>query len=277
MMAVRTRPSLIAGQWYPGSAPGLRETVEGFFARVDQVDLPGEPVALISPHAGYTYSGQTAAYAYNSIREHHYDIVAVISPLHRIPLGRFAVTNADAYETPLGNVPVDHDLVDALGEHVPISRVGYDGEHSLEIQLPFLQVALGCFRLLPVMVGASSFDAGRQLGEGLAHVLQGERALLVASTDLHHIDNYQEVVRRDRVVVDAVASFDLDQVRVALSPPDCTVCGRIPVYAVLTAARALGATGVQVLYHTTSGDITGIRTPGQYTVGYMAAAIYRSP
>lgn len=276
-MPHRVRPSLIAGQWYPGSATELQQTIEGYFARVERSDLPGEPVALVSPHAGYAYSGQTAAYAYSQVRGKSYDAVAVISPLHRVPLGRFAVTDADAYATPLGEVSVDHDLVDSLGERVPINRVGYDGEHSLEIQLPFLQVALGRFRLLPVMVGASSFDAGRQLGEALAQLLDKKSALLVASTDLHHIDNYQQVVRRDQVVVDAVGSFELDQVREALSPRDCTVCGRIPVYAVLTAAKALGASGAEVLYHTNSGDVTGVRSPGQYTVGYMAAAIYRSP
>ena len=276
-MPHRVRPSLIAGQWYPGSATELQHTIEGYLAQVEGTDLPGEPVALVSPHAGYAYSGQTAAYAYSQVRGKSYDAVAVISPLHRVPLGRFAVTDADAYATPLGEVSVDHVLVDALGERVPIIRVGYDGEHSLEIQLPFLQVALGRFRLLPVMVGASSFDAGRQLGEALAQLLDKKSALLVASTNLHHIDNYQQVVRRDQVVVDAVGSFELDQVREALSPRDCTVCGRIPVYAVLTAAKALGASGAEVLYHTNSGDVTGVRTPGQYTVGYMAAAIYRSP
>jgi MEMO1 family protein len=276
-MSNQVRPSLIAGQWYPGSPSELRETIQGYFAHVEPVDLPGEPVALISPHAGYAYSGQTAAYAYSQIQDKHYEVVALISPLHRMPLGRFAVTEASAYQTPLGEVPVDHDLVDALAEHVPINRVGYDGEHSLEIQLPFLQVALARFRLLPIMVGASSFDAGRLLGEALGRVLPEHGALLVASTDLHHIDNYQEVVRRDQVVVDAVASFDLDRIREALSPPDCTVCGRIPIYAVPTAAQALGATGAEVLHHTTSGDVTGVRTAGQYTVGYMAAAIYGSP
>jgi hypothetical protein len=218
-----------------------------------------------------------AAYAYDQVRDRSYDVVAVISPLHRAPLGRFAVTEAGAYETPLGQVKVDHDLVDALGQHVPVNRVGYDAEHSLEIQLPFLQVALDRFRLLPVMVGTSSFDAGRQLGDALAEVLYGRNALLVASTDLHHIDDYQEVQRRDQVVIEAVDSFDLDRVREVLSPRDCTVCGRIPVYAVLTAARMLGATDATVLCHASSGDVTGVRTPGQYTVGYMAAAIYRSP
>jgi AmmeMemoRadiSam system protein B len=276
-MSPQIRTSLIAGQWYPGNASDLRETIESYFAQVGRTQLPGAPIALISPHAGYAYSGQTAAYAYAQVRGQDYDVVAVISPLHRMPLGRFAVTNADAYQTPLGEVRVDHDLVDALSELVPVNRVGYDGEHSLEIQLPFLQVALDHFSLLPVMVGVSSLDAGRNLGQSLAQLLEGKRALLVASTDLHHIDEYQEVVRRDQVVLDAVASFDLDRVHDAFSPPDSTVCGRVPVYSVLTAAHALGATGVEVFHHTTSGDVTGVRTPGQYTVGYMAAAVYRSP
>jgi AmmeMemoRadiSam system protein B len=154
--------------------------------------------------------------------------------------------------------------------------VGYDGEHSLEIQLPFLQVALGAFRLLPVMVGASSFEAGQELGTALATVLEGKNALLVASTDLHHIEDYAKVVRRDQVVVDAIASFELERIVEALSPRDCSVCGRIPVYAVLTAAQRLGADGIRILHHTTSGDVTGMRDAGAYTVGYLAAAVYRS-
>jgi AmmeMemoRadiSam system protein B len=233
-------------------------------------------MALIAPHAGYSYSGQTAAFAYRQVQGADYDVVAIVSPQHRMPLGRFAVTRAAAYQTPLGLAKVDSELVDALDERVQINRVGNDGEHSLEIQLPFLQVALGDFQLLPVMIGESSFAAGEELGRALGEVLKDRKVLLVASTDLHHIDNYEEVVRRDKVVVDAIASFDLARIKEALSAPDCSVCGRIPVYAVLTAAKALGATEIKILDHTNSGDVTGIRTPGQYTVGYLAAAVYRN-
>jgi AmmeMemoRadiSam system protein B len=125
------------------------------------------------------------------------------------------------------------------------------------------------------MIGESSFEAGEELGTALAEVLRDKKALVVASTDLHHIQNYDEVVRRDKVVVDAIASFDMARIKEALSPWDCSVCGRIPVYAMLTAARALGANEVRILHHTNSGDVTGIRAPGQYTVGYLAAAVYR--
>lgn len=274
MSKEKVRRSVIAGTWYPGQPEELRRTVNGFLSNVEPQPIGEEVVGLIAPHAGYAYSGQTAAYAYRQVKGLSYDVVAIVSPVHRMSLGRFAVTSAAAYETPLGLVKLDGELLGALEEKVRLNRVGRDGEHSLEIQLPFLQVALGDFRLLPVMIGQSSFEAGEELGTALVEVLRDEKALVVASTDLHHIENYDEVVRRDKVVVDAIASFDMARIKEVLSLWDCSVCGRIPVYAMLTAARALGADKVRILHHTNSGDVTGIRVPGQYTVGYLAAAVY---
>jgi len=275
MSKEKVRRSVIAGTWYPDQPEKLRGTVNGFLSNVEPQPIGEEVVGLIAPHAGYSYSGQTAAYAYRQVKGLSYDVVAIVSPVHRMSLGRFAVTSAAAYETPLGLVKLDGELLGALEEKVRLNRVGRDGEHSLEIQLPFLQVALGDFRLLPVMIGQSSFEAGEELGTALVEVLRDKKALVVASTDLHHIENYDEVVRRDKVVVDAIASFDMARIKEVLSPWDCSVCGRIPVYAMLTAARALGADKVRILHHTNSGDVTGIRAPGQYTVGYLAATVYR--
>jgi AmmeMemoRadiSam system protein B len=274
-MSRQIRHSILAGQWYPGTARELKRTIGSFFANVEPAGLDGQVVGLICPHAGYAYSGQTAAYAYSQVRGESFDVVVVISPLHRLPLGRFAVNSATLYETPLGLVRVAQDLVDALDREVGINRVAQDGEHSVEIQLPFLQVALDDINLLPVMVGESSFEAGTRLGRALAGMLEGKKALIVASSDMHHIDNYAEVVRRDQVVIEAIDSFDMARIQKALSPWDCSVCGRIPIYAMLTAAQSLSADQVKILHHTTSGDVTGMRTPGQYTVGYLAAAAYR--
>jgi len=271
----QVRKSTIAGTWYPGQPEALQRTINDFLSNVEPQPIEGELMGLIAPHAGYSYSGQTAAYAYHQLEGVSYGVVAIVSPVHRMPLGRFAITSAAAYETPLGLVKLDGELVGALEEKVRINRVDHDGEHSLEIQLPFLQVALGDFCLLPVMIGESSFEAGEELGMALAEVLKEKKALMVASTDLHHIENYDEVVRRDKAVVDAIASFDMVRIKEALSSWDCSVCGRIPVYAMLTAARALGANKVRILHHTNSGDVTGFRAPGQYTVGYLATAVYR--
>jgi AmmeMemoRadiSam system protein B len=272
---MQVRESVIAGWWYPGQPDALRRTIDDFLSQVESQPLEGELIGLIAPHAGYTYSGQTAAYAYHQVLGASYDVVAIVSPVHRTLMGRFAVSSAAAYKTPLGLVEIDGELVGALAEKVSVNWVGRDDEHSLEIQLPFLQVALGDFRLLPVMIGAPSFEAGEELGAALAEVLEDRKALVVASTDLHHIENYDEVVRRDKAVVDAIASFDMVRIKEVLSPWDCSVCGRIPVYAMLTAAGTLGANRVRILHHTNSGDVTGNRRPGQYTVGYLAAAVYR--
>ncbi len=276
------RQSVIAGSWYPAQPDVLRRTLEGYLADVEKVELEGELKALISPHAGYAYSGPTAAYAYKQLEDGPaFDTVAVLSPSHQAYLGRFAVTKADYYETPLGLVEVDAELVEALGKEVTLNRVGHDGEHSLEIQLPFLQQVLGPFTLLPVMLGEPlsndrSLATCRELSTALAKLLRDSKALLVASTDLSHLYDYNDVVRHDRVMVELVERFDIESLARALMEGRCQACGGAPVVAALLTAQALGANRAKVLHHTNSGDVTGNRRPGSYTVGYMAAAIYQA-
>jgi AmmeMemoRadiSam system protein B len=276
-----TRRSVIAGSWYPGTEKGLTRAVNDYLAQVDQPAVTGELLGLISPHAGYAYSGQTAAYAYHQLLGRQVDSVVLIGPSHRAWVGEYATSVEEAYETPLGPVPLDRPFVGDLGEHVRLRRVQGDVEHSLEIQLPFLQRQLGDFRLVPIMMSADDPAVAQRLATALVEVIGqradgGKRTLLVASSDLHHIENYDEVVRRDQPVVDAIQTFDLERLTPLLMAPGCSVCGRMPILAVLHAARGLGADTVKVLHHTNSGDVTGQRRPGQYTVGYMAAAIYSS-
>ena len=276
------RQSVIAGTWYPGQPDALRRTLQSYLANAKKVELEGELKALISPHAGYAYSGPTAAYAYKQLEDGPaFDTVAILSPVHQAYLGRFAVTRAAYYETPLGLVEVDADLVEALGKEVSLNRVGYDGEHSLEIQLPFLQYMLGSFTLLPVMMGESLSSAGgmaacRELSTALAKLLRGRKALIVASTDLSHLYDYNDVVRHDKVMVELVERFDIEELARALIEGRCHACGGAPVVAALLAAQALGANRAKVLHYTNSGDVTGNRHPGNYTVGYMAAAVYQA-
>ena len=275
------RQSVIAGNWYPGQPDALRRTLEGYLADAENVELEGELKALISPHAGYAYSGPTAAYAYKQLEDGPtFETVAVLSPVHQAYLGRFAVTRAGYYETPLGLVEVDAELVEALGKEVSLNRVGFDGEHSLEIQLPFLQQVLGTFTLLPVMLGdpltsGRGLAACRELGAALARLLHDRQALIVASTDLSHLYDYDEVVRHDRVMTELVERFDVEGLARALIEGRCHACGGAPVVAALLAAQVLGANRAKVLHYTKSAEVTGHRWPGSYTVGYMAAAIYQ--
>ena len=276
------RQSVIAGDWYPGQPDALRRTLEGYLTDAKKVELEGELRALISPHAGYAYSGPTAAYAYKQLEDGPtFETVAILSPLHQAYLGRFAVTKAGYYETPLGLVEVDAELVEALDEEVTLNRVGFDGEHSLEIQLPFLQQVLGTFTLLPVMLGEPlTSDRGlatcRELSAALAKLLRDRKALIVASTDLSHLYDYNDVVRHDRVMIELVERFDIKGLAQALMEGRCQACGGAPVVTALLTAQALGANRAKVLHYTNSGDVTGNRRPGNYTVGYMAAAVYQA-
>ena len=274
------RSSAIAGTWYPGNQRGLARTLQGFFSRVDQPRIGGELMGLIVPHAGYSYSGQTAAYAYKQLDGMQVDTVVILGPSHRAWVDNYAVSAEDAYETPLGVVDLDRGFIDRLSLQVQLQQTSRDAEHSLEIQLPFLQAQLGEFRIVPILVSTDSPAQAERLAEALADTLSsapetGRRTLLVASSDLHHIDSYEAVVQRDQPVVNAISAFDLQKLAGLFGQPHCSVCGRIPILTVLHAARLLGANAVEVLHHTNSGDVTGQRRAGQYTVGYMAAAIYQ--
>ncbi len=277
----KIRHSVIAGTWYPGTERGLAHTVDEYLSHVDQPLVPGKLLGLISPHAGYAYSGQTAAYAYHQLQHREVDTVVLMGPSHRAWVGDYAVSGEDAYETPLGRVPLDQAFIADLETRVPLRRVERDAEHSLEIQLPFLQRQLDDFRLVPIMISADDPSISQHLAKALVEIIRQRSAengiaLLVASSDLHHIENYDEVVRRDKPVVDAIAAYDLDTLTQLLMAPGCSVCGRMPILATLHAAKALGADAARVLHHTNSGDVTGQRRSGQYTVGYMSAAIVKT-
>ena len=267
------RPSIIAGSWYPGRPAELRATIEQYLANVEPTELEGELVGLIAPHAGYIYSGQVAAYAYKQLEGCDFDLVAIISPVHRMYMGTYAVTSYAYYETPLGLVPVATDLVDRLGEELSLTRVRQDAEHSLEIQLPFLQYVLGEFRLLPIMMGDQDWGSCQRLASALAPLLTGEKPLLVASTDLSHYYPYNRAVQLDRQVLERIEAFDPRGLFEDLAARRSEACGGGPVITVMLAAQKLGANQARVLRYANSGDVTGNRAQ---VVGYMAAALFRS-
>lgn len=274
------RKSVIAGTWYPGRVADLTGMIDDFLSAVPETRLPGRLVGLISPHAGYFYSGQVAAYAYKQVQGLGFDVVVVVSPVHRMYVGPLMVNDCDYYETPLGLVEVDASLIRSLEERVRLSRVRRDDEHSLEIQLPFLQRVLGSFKLLPIMQGDQSLTTCQALAEALADVIlsmgkdrsSAARVLLVASTDLSHFHTYETARRLDSVAASFISDYDPVGLSQALQNGSAEACGGGPVVSVMLTARALGATHAQVLHYANSGDVTGDRTR---VVGYLAAALYR--
>ncbi len=276
------RPSAIAGRWYPGNPTTLRRDIEQYFAAAPKAPLPGRVLGLVAPHAGYAYSGPTAARAFAQVQGAEYRRVVLLGPLHRpisgSPAGPYMVPSEGGYSTPLGVVALDEEFVGKLGQRIPLTRVQGDQEHSLEIELPFLQVALGSFTLVPVMLGEhiGSRQATQRitlLAQALAELVD-EQTLLVCSTDLSHMENYADVVVTDRRLVELVSTFDVDGLRAALRTEAVQACGAVGLLAIMETCQRLGGQGVHVLQYTNSGEVTGDKRPGSYTVGYMAAAVY---
>lgn len=280
------RPSAIAGRWYPGNPTALRRDIKHFFAAVPKAALPGPVLGLVAPHAGYAYSGPTAACAFAQVQGAGFTRVVLLGPLHRpvwgSPVGPYMVASEGAYSTPLGVVSLDAEFIEQISRRVPLTRVQNDEEHSLEIELPFLQVALGEFKLVPIMLGehigsSKATDRITSLAHALAELVDGAAGgptLLVCSTDLSHMENYADVVATDRKLVEMVAAFDIDGLRAALRAESVQACGAVGLLAVMETCQQLGARGAQVLQYTNSGEVTGDKRPGTYTVGYLAAAIY---
>jgi hypothetical protein len=272
------RPSPIAGAWYEGDPQALARQVDEYLERAELPEIAGQVIAVIAPHAGHIYSGPVAGYAFAAVRGASPEVVAVISPMHQ-PYYEPLLTSAHAaYFTPLGNVPVAQDLLAALdaalAPRYSLAAVARDREHSLEIELPFLQRALAApFQLLPVMVRAQEPAASEALGAALAQVLKGRSALLVASTDLSHFYDAASARKLDGAMLNCFESFDPPAIFELERTGAGQACGHAAVAAVLWAARALGADAVQVLRYATSGDVTGDNTS---VVGYGAAVVTRS-
>jgi AmmeMemoRadiSam system protein B len=274
------RPSAIAGSWYEGNPKALAHAVDQYLDQAELPELPGEVVAVIAPHAGHIYSGPVAGYAFAAVRGEKPDLVAVLSPMHQPYYEALLTTAHAAYSTPLGQIPVDEKTVADLDARLKavlgygLTRVAYDQEHSLEIELPFLQRSLaGDFKLLPVMVRAQSSKVSRLLGEAVAETLRSRNALLVASTDLSHFYTQKEAVSFDTEMLRRIESFSPEQVFNAEQEEKGFACGLGALAAVLWASKGLGATTVKVLRHATSGDVTG---DYDRVVGYGAAVIMKN-
>ncbi|HEY5728476.1 MAG TPA: AmmeMemoRadiSam system protein B [Anaerolineales bacterium] len=274
------RPSPIAGKWYEGNAKALSRSMDEFLNIVKLPELEGDVVAVIAPHAGHVYSGAVAGFSFASLRNRKPDVVAVIAPMHHYYREPLLTTSHDAYRTPLGDIPVDKETLkelDAeliLGLGIGLSPVSNDPEHSLEIELPFLQRALKSdWKLLPVMVRAQEPRVSRGLGNALAKVLREKNFALVASTDLSHFYNQKTALTYDRAMLDTIESFDPDAAFDLERAGKGFACGLGAVTAVLWASRELGADKVKVLRHATSGDVTGDYSS---VVGYGAAVVLKS-
>jgi AmmeMemoRadiSam system protein B len=274
------RPSPIAGQWYNSDPKRLANQVDNYINDANLPEITGEVIGVMSPHAGHRYSGPVAGYAFGMLEGMQPEIVAIISPMHYPYYEPLLTTAHQAYATPLGTIPVDEVALENLDTGLKkelgfgLEKVANDTEHSLEIELPFLQRAIKSpFTLVPVMVRDQSYFVMERLGLILAHILKDRQTLLVASTDLSHFYPQAIANKLDHELLRQVEAFSPAGVIQAEENGKGFACGRGALASVMVAAKALGANQAKILNYATSGDVTG---DFSQVVGYGAAVFLKS-
>lgn len=262
----RTREPAVAGQFYPASASQLKSAIDTFMKEA----LPPQaenPVAIIVPHAGYIYSGQICADGYNQVKGRVYDTVVILGANHTTAgFNRVSVYPGDGFQTPLGLAATDREMSAALLAESPDCIADsslHEREHSVEVQVPFVQALFPGAKIVPVVIGMPDAEICRRFGLALARVAKGRRALIVASTDLSHYPNAKDANEVDGRTLSAMLGLDIAVLQQTIAsemkrgvPNLATcLCGTAPVMAAMTAARAMGATGGTVVSYINSGDV----------------------
>lgn len=271
------RPSAVHGLFYPGDPGELRREVDSLLEKAGRGGHDGGRIrGVIAPHAGYMYSGYTAARAYAQVKGRSYGVVVIVSPSHQEYFDGISVFPGDAYSTPLGTVNVNSNVREKLlksSSIVVASTKGHGSEHAIEVQLPFLQQTLHRYTILPIVMGDQKRELCLHLGDALSTVLGDEDHLLVASTDLSHYYPSEIADRLDSRMIDDIARFDRERLMEDLETGKTEACGGGPTVAVMTALGRLGVSTMEVLYHCNSGDVTGDR---HRVVGYVSAVARES-
>jgi AmmeMemoRadiSam system protein B len=271
------RPSILAGTWYPGNRDRLINTIGEALSGAEAEPLQGELMAVLVPHAGYIYSGRVAAFAYRLLRGKPFNRVIMIGPSHRVAFKGVSINLQEGYQTPLGTVPVDRDLARRImgaGPDIGWIPRAHAREHSLEIQLPFLQSVLGDFRIVPVLIWERDLKTCYNLARSLVRSLEpGHNTLLLASSDLSHFHDSRRARSLDMEFIKHVRGFDPEGLASSLASGSCEACGGGPAVAAMLAAREMGADRAVVLNYAHSGDVTGDH---KQVVGYVSAAFVKA-
>ena len=281
------RRAVVAGSFYEGKAEGLRAQIEACFlhrlgpGKLPTVNKTGsrQVLGLVCPHAGYMYSGPVAANAYFSLaQDGKPDVVVILGPNHTGYGNPLSAMNEGAWQTPLGNVQIDGEVADAIAAEIgfiDFDEVAHRHEHSIEVQLPFLQYLYGDkFKFVPICFLMQDLETAIEIGRGLAEVLANRNAVVIASSDFTHYESQARVEKKDRDALDAVKVLDEKKFFQVLEAENVSACGYAPIAALMKYAKTLGATKAEVLSHATSGDITGDKSS---VVGYAAVSVRKAP
>ncbi|HUR80030.1 MAG TPA: AmmeMemoRadiSam system protein B [Thermoanaerobaculia bacterium] len=267
------RPPAVAGTFYEGTPERLRQQVDACFSANPPAPAKERMIGAVVPHAGLMYSGHVAAAIY-ALAELPKRLI-ILCPNHT-GAGHFAAINREgAWRTPFGDVAIESSLADALMSKTPLLAEdvrAHAREHSLEVQLPFLQRLLGDFTFVPICLGAHRYDYAEEIGRAIADVLKEEKepVAILASSDLNHYEDQRETLRKDQLAIDQVLARNPRELWRVVDEYDVSMCGFIPTTTMLVAANALGASNAKLIKHATSGDVNGDYS---HVVGYASIAV----
>ena len=273
-MATVRHPA-VSGLFYPDLRAVLTRNVDELLLRAASRPQRGKLRGVIAPHAGYVYSGYTAAVGYKLLKDKSYDSVIIVGPSHREYFNGVSIYNGDAFRTPLGDVDVDHALRERLVQEwakIMVTETGHSAEHSVEVQLPFLQRLLGSFSFVPIVMGDQRSELCDRLADAIGKACADKNVLLVASSDLSHYHPYKEAVELDRGVLKEIELYDADGLMKKLESDEVEACGGGPIVTIMKAARQLGANSSHILHYCNSGDVSGEKDA---VVGYVSAALFQ--
>ena len=277
------RMPAVAGQFYPDEPKLLQQQVNRWMEiPADSAERP-DPLALIVPHAGYLFSGLVAGCAYRQLRAQTFETVVMVGLSHRYRFEGAAIYGEGIFRTPLGDVGIDTEMASAIMRQGQVHHLpqAHEDEHSLEVQLPFLQQTFTSFKIVPILVNDDSISNISSLAAAISEAMVGRSALLIGSTDLCHYPTYSEAVAADRVTIDALSAYDSDYLRTTISTymsqhptPNlhCMICSTAAVYVTLEASKLLGGKQLKILLANNSGDAP--QGGHDQVVGYMSGAIY---
>jgi AmmeMemoRadiSam system protein B len=283
---LKIRPAAVAGSWYAGTPNRLREQIEDLFThRLGPGSLPTvvkegprSVVGLVVPHAGYLASGPVAAHAYYHLaKDGKPDIIVIFGPNHTGRGSALAVMNEGVWRTPLGDVEIDTETADQIlqaSRIVDVDEMAHAYEHSIELQLPFLQYLYGSdFKFVPICFMMQDLESSREVGKATAKALKGKNGLVIASSDLTHYEPQERAEKKDGMAIDAALKMDEEQYYHNVEAYGISTCGYGPTIAAITAAKELDAKKAQLLCYKTSGDILGDRSA---VVGYASIAFTKN-
>ncbi len=267
----------LAGKWYSASKEALSAELRSYLEKATPSSIDGEIISLISPHAGFVYSGPVAAYGFKAIRQQDIKTVIIVGFSHRRHYDGIALLDGDGFKTPLGIVRIDREITEELIKADPKIYnypIAFSGENSVEMEIPFLQAVLKDFGIVLIAMGDQNFENCEILGKALYEVLKDrDKFLLVASTDMSHYLSYKEANKIDKRTISVIKEFDTDKLYTESSlQGHRLMCGYGAVCATMIASKMLGADNVEILKYANSGDTAGDKNR---VVGYLSAAFVR--